>query len=466
MAVDSTNSEYSNNLGTWHMVDDCNNGSVAIKARSGPHGAGTKYLPKPNSTDYSQANTVRFQDYLMRALFVGFTASTLEGMLGLVFKKNTEYNLDPSIDYIKDDADGGGLSLNQLTKSILSETILKGRSGLLVDYPMADEGLTKAQVESSGSQASIKTYPAESIINWRAASDGSLNLVVLAESHEIIDDDGFGGTSETYHRVLKLEDGIYIQELYNEKNEIVSRNENIRDASGANFLEIPFVFIGSRDNKPNVDKSPLADIAEINIAHYRNSADLEESSYLVGQPTPVITGLTQSWIEDNYSDGIALGSRSGLLLPIDGSAMLLQASPNQLPAEIMKRKEEQIVSIGARLITDSGGAETAEAAKIRFAGANSKLAAIIGNVEDGICKVLGWASQFMGGTGESTININRSFYDKSVDPQVIMASIALLDRGVVAVNDLRDDLRKSGFIAEGRTNEELENEAEQSNPLA
>ena len=60
------------------------------------------------------------------------------------------------------------------------------------------------------------------------------------------------------------------------------------------LANIPFIFCGALNNSPDVDKSPVYDIAEVNIAHYRNSADYEESCFIAGQATPVLTGLTQS----------------------------------------------------------------------------------------------------------------------------------------------------------------------------
>ena len=129
--------------------------------------------------------------------------------------------------------------------------------------------------------------------------------------------------------------------------------------------EIPFAFIGSVNNDETVDKAPLYDIAEINVSHYRNSADYEESSFLVGQPTPAFSGLTQSWVDQNMSGGVAFGSRSAILLPENGNAMLLQAGENQMPLKGMEIKEDQMVKIGTRIIQDQSGIETAEAAKHR-----------------------------------------------------------------------------------------------------
>jgi hypothetical protein len=485
MPVDTPCAEYSRNVNKWKLVRDCDAGSSAIKSRAkGAEGmlgglAGTAYLPPPNANDGSADNKLRYRAYVERASYVNFTGHTKEGMLGMVFRRPSTIELDPSVEYMLDDANGDGLSLEQMIKDAAGETLMVGRYGLLVDYPSAPEGLTDAEVRALELRATILPYPAESIINWRTQNIGGvkrLALVVLREPTMKYSDDGFEAIECIYHRVLRMEDGIYVQNLYDENNELISfgvsqetdddeyysAEYNIypRKSDGSLWDEIPFVFIGSINNDETVDKAPLYDIAELNISHYRNSADYEESSFLVGQPTPVFVGLTQSWVEQNMSAGIAMGSRSGILLPEGGNAMLLQAGENQMPLKGMEIKEMQMVKIGARIIHDQGGAETAEAAKIRFSGQNSKLGSIIINIEEGFYKSLNWAMQFMGGTAEPVIQVNKEFYDATINPQLLIAQMQLLDRGVIARDDVRDYMRRGNLIDAERTNQLLDDEIE------
>ena len=107
-----------------------------------------------------------------------------------------------------------------------------------------------------------------------------------------------------------------------------------------------------------------------------------------------------------------------------------------------------------------GGNETVDAVKIRFTGQNSKLGSIIQNVEAAFIQCYAWAQEFMGGTGESIIDINKEFYDQDIDPQMIIAAIQLMDRGVWAKSDLQDLTRKGGLIKAGRTNSDIDGEAE------
>lgn len=481
---------YVRNKDRWTLVRDCVEGSDAIKSSrrteilskdeartvKGIHNlAGTRYLPVPNPKDDSQDNTDRYIQYKLRANYVNFTGHTKDGFTGMIGRKKSEIELDASVEHLLDNADGSGQSLQQLIQSAISNTLETGRYGLLADFPISQIGLTQAEAKG---QSTIKRYPTESIVNWRESVISShkvLTMVVLAEEVEKAREDQFSVDLVTYHRVLFIDDKVYKQRLYDENDELIvfEDNKGNKDADiiprkfdGSTWDLIPFQFIGAIDNDPNPDKAPLYDLAEINIGHYRNSADFEESSFLVGQPTPVLSGLTQAWVKEIMKDGVTFGSRSAVLLPTEASAQLLQANPNQMPERGMELKETQMVRIGAKIITDTGGIETAEAAKIRFAGQNSKLGMLVTNVEKGILNTINWAMEFMGGSGENTLEINRDFYEATLNPQLLVANMQLLDRGIIAKSDMRDNLRKKGLIEPERTDDDIDLEVGDIDPMA
>ena len=480
MPASDTHPDYAPRV--WEKVRDCVKGAIAIKKRAGGSGngamfslPGTRYLPAPSPEDEDDDNKMRYASYRERANFVNFTGATLEGMIGMVFREDMVVELPESISYLEDSADGGELSLDQLSKSLTSNLLQAGRHGLLVDYPKAEVGLTQAEVAAKGLQASILSYDSENIKNWRTEvinGKKMLVMVVLAEPTKKYTEDGFSYKELMYHRVLRLVEGKYIQELYDENDVMIVAEDGttqaeVRKADGSAWDMIPFVFVGAVNNDESVDKAPLLDIAEVNIAHYHNSADYEESCFIVGQPTPVFSGLTQTWVDKVMKNGVKLGSRKGVLLPVGGSGDLLQANENQMPMKGMEHKEAQMVNLGARIIQDSVGTETAEAAKIRFAGQNSKLSNIVGNVEDALMNCFDWISEFMGAKGqESLIELNRKFYDATMDPQLVIAQIQLMDRQVIAKTDLRRNLRNANMIDSDRSDEDIDGDVEEIDPLA
>lgn len=466
MPVETYHPSYKKYLPAWQKTRDAVRGSIAIKEKK------AQYLPVPDpetNDDRLGVESVRYRQYMKRALFTNFTGRTKNALIGAAFRKEPNYDLPEQLEYLIDDATGDGLGLLQLAKDELSNVLETGRSILLVDYPQTEEGLSAEDIVRLQIRASIIPYTAEQCINWKTETVRGrkvLVLCVLAEDY-IEDDDEFGHETKKQYRVLRLREEGYSQQLYRDE---VPFTEEIfpRKADGTTWEIIPLAFIGSKNNDSTVDDAPLSDIADVNVAHYCNSADYEESCFLTGQPTLFLTHSLspEQWVEYNPR-GIKLGSRSGHVLGETGSATLLQAQPNNLVMEAMRAKEQAMVAIGARIITDRGGNETAEGARIRFASENSVLGDIVNNLSEGLLLCVYWVGEFMGvDAKEAEYTINREFYDKAVDPQMIMSMVTLLDRQILGESDIFDRLKSAGLIEADRTLEEIKEEAGELNPLA
>jgi hypothetical protein len=455
MPIETENPEYTECLPKWTLVRKCVAGAQAVRRE------GTVFLPDPDP--YVLDKDVRYNPYRKRAQFLNVTARTRNAMVGMAFRRPPEYDLT-GIEYIEENANGSGTNLEQLAKIVVGDLLEVGRIGLLSDYPSAEQGMSKEQISQLGLKATIKLYTAENIINWKTTvinGESVLSLVNLMETYEL-EHDVYSQETEKQFRVLKLVDGIYTQELY--RDDILIESFQPR-ANGSTLKYIPIVIAGTYSNDPAVDDAALYDIAEINIGHYRNSADYEEGVFLHGQPMLHIdTGNTSAAeFEALNPNGIEVGARRGIATTGGGSAALLQAASNGAAYEAMKMKEEQMVSIGARMIESGGQAETAEAARIKHAGDNSVLTNIVQNASDAIELSLSWVANYMGLTVEPEYKINDDFYDKTINPQMLMAKIQLMDRGVIAPEDVRMTLRKAGEIE--REEEDIIGDSEAVSPV-
>jgi len=413
----------------------------------------------------------RSTQYKDDAILTNFTALTKSGLTGLVFRRQPDITIPSELDYMMQDATGDNLSLLQFSQKIIGEVLETGRYGILVDYPQVTERQSLQGQRQSGNVARLHPYAAEQIINWKLDIYGSKKLVsqiVLRELLETSGPDGFEWQQKIQYRVLRLnEQQIYTSCLYDVEGTQIEIETAPTKADGTFWNEIPFLFVGSENNDANIDQAPLYDLAVLNLGHYKNSADYEESIFITGQPTLFMRGTGDlTSFKDVYPNGIKFGSRAGYYLGENGGADLIQANPNQLADIAMKRKEDQALAIGARLISPPGGRETAEAARIRFSSQNSALYLVTTNVSLAITKCLTWALQFTT-TNISEVNflLNDQFYDDAADPNLIAQQIMLMDRGVIAVDDIRDYARRTGVINDSRTNEELDAEAEVLSPL-
>lgn len=435
----------------WQLVRDCTAGQRAVKAR------GHAYLPYIMPSDKTPANVDRNRSYLERALFVGFTKRTLKGLVGQVFAKDPVLTLPAGLEDLRTSVDGGHVSWDQQAKQALTDNVAVGRAGLLVDYPRLKlpEGRrapTLAEQQASKIRPNIQYYFAEQIINWRVETENGVRrttLVVLEESYDV-EDDGFEKKTDLQWRVLRLVDNVYHVQIWRKPDSgVFTMVEDVvpTDARGQPMKFIPFHFIGASNNDPGVDEPPLADLAHLNIAHYRNSADFEEMVFLLGQPTPWFSGLTQKWIDEVWQDGIALGSRAAIPLPQGAQAGLLQVSESQIALKALEQKERQAVAIGAKLVEQKAVQRTATESRQEEASEASTLMSAAKNVSSAYTQCIEWLCLFSGDTktDEHSYILNTDFEISRMDVEGRRQLLAEWTGGAISYTEYRDILRRVGI---------------------
>lgn len=442
MTVSTLHPEYSSAVKRWKLIRDIIDNCAKDRIRT------------PDIND-----PVRSAQYKDDAILTNFTKLTQTGLTGLVFRKPPVIELPAALQYLYEDATGAGVNIWQFSQSTVSETISLGRYGFLNDF------------NTDSGKAFIKPYAPEAIVNWKTRLvNGVMQpwLIVLTEQKVNEDpNDVFSQDMVTQYRVLRLDDnGVYYQSIYNEDEELVSQIY-VTDNKGLLFDYIPFFFAGSVNNDWVIDYQPLYDLSVVNLGHYRCSADLLESSWICGQPTYHldIGETSEDEFKENNQD-VNLGSRK-MLITKGGKMELIQANSNQLVSQIMKDLMEQAVGLGAKIIEGAQGTrETAEGAKIRHASAHSALYTLTNNVGWAIEKCIRTLCRFMGANpDEVKYMLNGEFFDETADPNLIAQQIMLLDRGVIAKDDIREYGRKTGFITEDRTDDVLEQESEEIDVL-
>lgn len=440
----------------WELISDCMAGQEAVKKR------GTRYLPKPNAEDTSTANNLRYEAYLLRANFYNVTANTVSGLVGQVFNSDPVSEYPPELEPMWYDADGKGVTLIQLAKKAMVANLSLGRCGLLVDFPTGpkdEEGnarpYSRQEVMDGIARPTIQYYGATNIINWRYEMRGAvsvLSLVVLTEDY-IIKDDGFEIERGLECRVLRLRNGIYEVEIWrrtDEKQEGPYELINTltpTDGSGKPFGYIPFYFIGAQNNDAQVDKPPMYDMACINIAHYRNSADYEDSVFMVGQPTPYFSGLTQDWVDKVLKGTVQLGSRGAVPLPPNGTMGLVQANENTMVKEAMDQKQQQMVAIGAQLVETKQVQRTLGEAKMENTVVVSTLTSCARNVSQGIENALIAAAAFANATVDADsiiFQLSTDFAIQKMSPDERRQLLAEWQGGILSFTEARAQLRQSG----------------------
>lgn len=452
----------------WDIVRDCLGGDEAVKRK------GAKYLPIPNAADKSDANQARYAQYKERAIFYNVTKRTVDGWVGQVFSRDPLCEIPDGMDELYDDISGDGVSLDQQAKHALGYNMSYARGGLLVDYPQVDGPKTIAEVKSENIRPTIHLYEGSDIINWKTIKIGAQvvpNLVVLRE-RSATDSDGFGFEERAQFRVLRLrkidDRYAYTIEVWTENTEgvwVKGPTTVVRGPDGQTVERIlfyPFTTVGNNFSCPF---APAYDLAVLNIGHYRNSADYEESCFIVGQPTPVFAGLTQEWVDDVFKGTIELGSRAAVPLPVGGTAMLLQVNPNTMTKEAMVHKEAQMVAIGARIIKDDSVQKTLGESQMEEATDSSVLATAAKNLSAAYSRALAACGYLMGLSGDPKkykYSLNTDFPASRLTPNERAQMVAEWQSGAITQSEMRAGLRRAGIATLDKV--EYEKELEENPP--
>jgi hypothetical protein len=465
--VTSQHADYKVALPRWTKVGDAASGEDAVK------GKGADYLPQPNAQDRSAENSARWTAYIARAVYYNATGRTLNGLLGLAFDEDPVVTVPPAIDAVQTDASGSGVTLFQHAQATLAEVLKTGRAGLLVDYPPTPAPISKADEARGDVRPTLSFYAASAVINWRTtqrAGKTILSLVVLSEEHE--EEDGFATKCVPQYRVLRL-DGVYAVEIWRKVRDatnveqwaIVDQYTPLR-GDGRPWDMLPFQFIGAQNNDWTVDDAPLYDIAVLNIAHYRNSADYEDSVYTVGQPQVWMSGLDTEWVKMLETKGVYFGSRSILPLPVGGAAGIMQAEPNTLAKEAMGGKETQMAALGARLLQAlPTSVKTATQQRSEDTVAHSVLSLCCENVSAGYRIALTWYALFAnaGDTGIE-FTISTEFSQNAIDAPMLTALVQAVQAGQLPLSAFWERLRTVGLIPADQTDEDIQEEIDAAMP--
>lgn len=476
MPVDSEHPDYTANLEKWQKCRVCVEGEEAVKA------AGFTYLP-----GLSGQTQPEYDAYRMRASFFGATERTLEVMSGMIFRKEPNIvwpdGRKEIIDYVTADY----RSIETFAKVVVQEVFTTGRYGVLVDMPKTEEGAP------AGTQARpyLCGHIAEAIINWQyALIDGRLQLVYVAlrEMSETRDPaDGYAVNYSEQIRVLKLDE----LDGYKYKVEIHVPADNSAEATGTTpkgkgkkaaqaqlqqvskaitkrwvqketyvptragvpFKSIPFTFIGATDLTAEVDKPPMLGVANVNLAHYRNSADLEHGRHFCGIPTPwaagfkvkqgdVLTlGATRAWTTDEPN------AKAGFL-EFNGTGLGELSSG-------LKEKQQQMSVLGARMLEDDKlAAEAADTHRIRKSGENSVVANVAGTSSEGLTQSLQMLAEWLAMSDQVGIDLNREFFDTPMDSATLTTMMLMVQSGAMSWEVYFYNMQRGGMYPPGHTLED------------
>jgi hypothetical protein len=441
MPVTNRHKQYLSMAPLWRRVRDVLEGSDTVKNRN------IDYLPR-----LGLQKEVEYQAYKTRANFYGATSRSVDGVCGMVFRKNPTIGGPDQTQEIIDRASGSVGRFVDVCRLAFYEVVALSRFGLLVDMP-------KKPINGISNPYLIP-YQAEDIINWKwtmVNGEPVTSMVVLEERYDVDGPDLFTSIEKVRYRVLFLDNGIYRQQVWEEvqalphgKTELVVVKDIVPNVMGVPFKSLPFQFFGGSGGNPTVEIPTILDMVDLNLSHYRTSADLEHGRHFTALPTPWAVGFPT---QDEYHIGSSVAwvssdpsARAGFL-EFSGAGL---ASLERAQEE----KEKKMSSLFSRMLEGAGPAETATAVSMRHAGEQGVIQALANDVSLGLTQCAKWIMRMSGVSSEETLDtvevlLNTELVSIGPDTALLDALIRAMQAGAMRKETVIYQMSKMGLLPPG-----------------
>lgn len=411
-----------------------------------------EYLPRLSGQDQEM-----YDNYKKRAVFFAAMSRTVTALVGAIDRKPPTMKGEEKIKTFAEDVTGTGVSLAEFLCDLEAEVMVSGRVTICID-----------RKNSVNNRPYLVFYKAEDSINWFSSSyndfEEQLTRTVFRECY-------YGPSAENYYEQVKHEQfREYSMDDAGNVTVTIWRAKEQRHADSEVEYEVyeqypvtnrgrplgflPCVTIVADGSPMECPKPPLLDLVDINLAHYRNSADYEHGMHWTALPTPYFTGLTDR-------DGeITIGSGSAIVMPDPGSkAGFLEFTGTGLSTikTAMDHKENMMSALGARMLAGKMDQSTsAEVARINYSGETAALSNIAKSMSRGITRLLQMVARWenIKGYEEISVHLNEDYVDSKLAAADITALMGAYQGGVMSLESLIWNLDQGERLPLGRTIDE------------
>lgn len=424
---------------------------------------GTEYLPKLGSQ-----TTDEYEAYKLRANFLGATERTVAVMVGSLLRKPAAVTLPEKLTYLQEDVTGHGESLEDFIRQLSHTLIGSGRVAIVLD---------RITAKPPNNKIYFKYFPSDQITDWdideAPGKPRKLVRVVIEEYYMVRAN--YKKELRVRYREYELRRGICtvvfheqrdsmnVAQLTKAKLDAISFKKGktiVLKSRGKplDFIPVTFVSAGLEDSyEPG--KPPVLDVADINLSHFRTSADLEHGRHWTALPTPYFTGISSD-------SEIVIGSGKAMIMPDpNAKAGFLEFSGSGLKSleTARKEKEDQMAFLGARMLTDkSNGSENAEVTRINHSGEIAVLTDLARALSRGLTKAFKYAALWdKESEKDISILLNTDYINSAMSSADLQALTSAYQAGAISLDTYLARLQRGEILAENVSVEDEKSKIEQ-----
>ena len=200
--------------------------------------------------------------------------------------------------------------------------------------------------------------------------------------------------------------------------------------------KIPFAVAYSNRVGYYESRSPLYDIAELNLKHYQIQSDLDNILHISSVPLLAIFGYPNA-------DEITTGASEALALPPESRMEYVSPSGDSYDSQFQRLADikDQINTLSlAAVLGQKLVGESAEAKQIDRSQNDSTMMVIAQQMQDLIDNCLRFHSQYLNEANAGSSFVNRDFVSARLQPQEIQSLLQLFTAGTITQETLLNQL--------------------------
>lgn len=439
--VETKHPSYGSASDVWQTCRDVFEGSDAVKA------AGVRYLPR-----LSDQTDEEYKAYVKRAEFYNAFARTVGGLAGTAFTRTPAIEAPESVKAHLADVTLASQSFELVAPDIVRDVLKVGRLGYLLDW------------SQTAKRPYWMGYSAEEICDWDTTQRGGdtvLSWLVLKEC--VVERVQFERKEIVQYRTLELvftdDPAVCVVKIWRKAKSADGKDTWVVHGTPSTLMRlgvalpfIPFVCFNPTSIGLSIQKPPLKDLVDLNLSHYRSSADLEHARHFTMLPTLFVKGVPTT-------EKIRIGSSEALVTQnIQADAKFIEFTGQGLGPgrEALKDKEQRMAVLGSRLLeSQKAGQEAADTVRMRHAGDNATLQDIVGTVSHGLTMLLRWHAWWFSATQviddpKITVTLNTDFLVgiTNIDTLSLLAQAGKISYETLYFNLERSGLTRPGVTAE------------------
>ena len=441
---DTLSSAAKRQQGALSIVRDLWGGTDAVRART------TTYLPKAPGED-----TRVYANRLARSVFHNFFRRNVEGLTGLVFRKDPVLS-DDVPQQIRDhweNIDMAGTHGDVFARQQLQDALAAGHNAILVEFPKTDGKQTAADEDKGPIRPYWVPIHKDNLLSWRTTvEDGATKLTQLVVKEVTTVPDGdFGESEQTRYRVFYRDAGVVGFRLL----EVTKERTVVEHAAGTypTQNEIPVAEVVTSGHVGLFESDPpLISLAHLNIAHYQQWSDYADTLHKI---VPFL-----------FTAGVVLETETGEPLVVGPNSSIASPDPNAKAEyvahsgggisdqkESLEELKADMGALGLSMIQKRVG-EKVEAKRMDREVTDSALAVTARGLQDAVERCFGFHARYLKLPDGGSIQVNRDYEALLMEAPVMQAFAQLVKVGFPEMAVLKA-LQKGGRIAEDEDLEAL-----------